>query len=39
MAKCGLQTLVIVAEEGSGAARLCASLGFEEADMQAGLEW
>jgi len=39
VAEYGLKTLVIVAEEGSGAARLYASLGFEEAEKQAGLEW
>ena len=34
-----LETLVIVAEEGSGAARLYQSLGFRVTEMQVGMEW
>jgi ribosomal protein S18 acetylase RimI-like enzyme len=37
--KYGLETLVIVAEEGSNAARLYQSLGFRQTEMQVGLEW
>ncbi len=34
-----IDTLVIVADEGSGAARLYESLGFQPVEVQVGLEW
>jgi ribosomal protein S18 acetylase RimI-like enzyme len=37
--KYDLETLVIVAEEGSNAARLYQSLGFQQTETQVGLEW
>jgi GNAT superfamily N-acetyltransferase len=39
VAKYDLHTLVIVAEQASGAARLYESLGFQPAEKQLGLEW
>jgi ribosomal protein S18 acetylase RimI-like enzyme len=38
-AKYNLHTLVIVAEQGSGAARLYESVGFQPTEKQVGLEW
>jgi GNAT superfamily N-acetyltransferase len=39
LAHYGIQTLVIVADRDSAPARLYASLGFEPAEAQVGLEW
>lgn len=39
IAKYNLQTLVIVADDGSAAARLYASVGFRAIETQWGLEW
>ena len=39
MAKYGLHTLVIAADQDSDPARLYSSLGFDLAEKQVGLEW